>query len=81
MEVGDTIFLSTFWDVFWAVLITWFIVIPIMMLWIFALVDLFRRRDIGLGKVLWLLFIIVLPILGPIIYLLVRPDTADNPLV
>jgi hypothetical protein len=73
------IFLSTFWDVFWAVLIVMFIIIPLVMLWAFALVDLFMRRDIRWGKVLWLIAIIFLPILGPIIYLLVRPPEADIP--
>jgi hypothetical protein len=75
----NPIFLSTFWDVFWAVLITWFIMIPLLMLWVFALADLFRRRDIRLSKVPWLMFIIVIPVLGSIIYLLVRPEAADIP--
>jgi hypothetical protein len=44
------------------------------MLWAFALVDLFSRRGMSaISRVLWLLFIIFLPILGPLIYLLVRP--------
>jgi len=43
-----------------------------MCLWyIFA--DLFRSRDIGgLAKTLWALFIIVLPVLGILIYLIAR---------
>lgn len=73
------VFLSTFWDVFWALLIVLFIFIPLLLLWAFALVDLFMRRDLRWGKVLWLFAIIILPILGPIIYLLVRPIEADIP--
>jgi len=43
-----------------------------MCLWyIFA--DLFRSRDIGgLAKTLWALFIIVLPVLGILVYLIAR---------
>jgi hypothetical protein len=41
------------------------------MFWVFG--DVFRSRDIGgLAKTLWVLFIIVLPILGMLIYLLAR---------
>ena len=39
--------------------------------WIFG--DLFRSRDLGgLAKTLWSLFLIILPILGMLIYLIVR---------
>ena len=39
--------------------------------WIFG--DLFRSRDIGgWAKTLWTLFIIILPILGMLVYLIVR---------
>jgi len=73
------VFLSTFWDVIWATLILFFIIIPLVMLWIFALMDLFMRRDIRWQKVLWLLFIIFVPLFGSIVYLLVRPQEADIP--
>ena len=39
--------------------------------WIFG--DLFRSRDVGgLAKTVWVLFIIVLPILGMLVYLIAR---------
>ncbi len=39
--------------------------------WVFG--DLFRSRDIGgLAKTVWVLFIIILPILGLLIYLIAR---------
>ena len=39
--------------------------------WIFG--DIFRSKDIGGGvKTLWVLFVIVLPLLGMLIYLIVR---------
>ena len=73
----EAVSLTTFWDVIWASLIVFFVVIPLAMLWVFALVDLFIRHDIRWGKVLWLLFIVFVPVFGAIIYLLVRPQEAD----
>ncbi len=73
----EAVFLTTFWDVIWASFIVFFVVIPLIMLWVFALIDLFVRPDIRWRKVLWLIFIVFVPILGPIIYLLVRPQEAD----
>ena len=70
----DVYMLSTFWDVLWAMVIVLFIFIPLTMLWIFALGDLFSRRDIRWLKVSWLLLIIVVPVFGPLVYLLVRPE-------
>jgi len=49
----------------------------IVWLWILftVLTDVFRRRDIGGGsKVLWTIFIIVLPYLGVFIYLIAEHD-------
>jgi hypothetical protein len=72
------IFLSTFWDVFWSLVIFFFIFVPLIMLWAFALVDLFKRSGMSaISRVLWLLFIIFLPVLGSLIYLLVRPPEEE----
>jgi hypothetical protein len=39
--------------------------------WIFG--DLFRSKDVGgLGKTLWSLFLIILPLLGMLVYLIAR---------
>src|SRR6185503_690751 len=44
-----------------------------MMVYIFT--DVFRRRDIGgWGKALWCVFMIVLPFLGVLIYLIAQHD-------
>lgn len=68
------IVVSTFWDVLWASFIIFFIIVPLIMLWVFALADLFRRRGMSaVSRVIWLLVIVWLPRLGPLIYLLVRP--------
>ncbi len=66
--------LSTFWDVIWASFIIMFVFVPLTMLWVFALMDLFGRRDLRWLKVSWLLFIVFVPIFGPLVYLLVRPE-------
>lgn len=46
------------------------------MLWFFLLfritIDIFRSQDLSAGKALWLIFAIVLPFLGVLIYLLAR---------
>lgn len=74
----DPILLSTFWDVFFGMLIFFFIFVPLVLLWVAALMDLFRRRGMSaISRVLWLLFIVFFPLLGPIIYLLVRPPAED----
>ena len=80
--MSELYMLSTFWDVIWASFIIFFVIIPLIMLWVFALVDLFGRSDLhAWSKVLWLVFIIFIPIFGPLIYLLVRPQEYAAPAV
>ena len=39
--------------------------------WVVGAVDIFRRRDLGVGgKLLWLLVLLVLPIVGLLVYYL-----------
>jgi Short C-terminal domain/Phospholipase_D-nuclease N-terminal len=69
MLLADT----TFLDVFWWMLVFFF---WMMFFWIFisAVGDLFRRDDIGgWKKAGWLVFIVFLPFLGILIYMIVRP--------
>ncbi len=62
------------WDVFWSVLLGMLIIVPLIMIWAFALTDLFGRDDLrGIAKVAWLFAILIFPILGTVIYFLVRP--------
>ncbi|MBB5871825.1 hypothetical protein F4553_005204 [Allocatelliglobosispora scoriae] len=62
-----------FWDVFWLLLIF----IPLLMIWGFALVDIFRRDDIsGWMKALWIVAVILMPFLGTLIYLIFRQPGA-----
>lgn len=58
-----------FWDVFWLLLIF----IPLLLIWGFALVDIFRRDDMpGWLKALWVICVILAPFFGTLIYLLFR---------
>jgi hypothetical protein len=59
-----------FLDVFWTMLV-FFVWVAWFMLLFRVIGDIFRRHDIGGGaKVLWLIFVIVLPFLGVFIYLI-----------
>jgi hypothetical protein len=59
-----------FLDVFWTILI-FFVWVAWFMLLFRVIGDIFRRHDIGGGaKVLWLIFVIILPFLGVFIYLI-----------
>ncbi len=61
-----------FLEVFWTMLIFFAFVIWIWIL-ITVLIDIFRRHDTsGFAKVLWIIFIIVLPYFGVFVYLIVE---------
>jgi hypothetical protein len=59
-------------QVFWSML--WFF---LFFIWIWLLIaifaDIFRSRDLsGLSKTLWVIFVIILPFLGVLVYLIAR---------
>jgi phospholipase D-like protein/putative oligomerization/nucleic acid binding protein len=63
-----------FLDILWSMIIffTWVIWIWMM---IIILSDVFRRRDIsGWGKAAWTIFLIILPFLGALVYLIAQHD-------
>jgi Short C-terminal domain/Phospholipase_D-nuclease N-terminal len=67
-----------FLDILWTMIIffTWVVWIWIM---IVILTDVFRRRDIsGWVKALWVVFLIVLPFLGALVYLIAQHDGMAN---
>lgn len=73
---------------FWQVFLVLMIFIPLVMLWVFALVDLFQREDLtGIAKGLWAVAIVLLPLVGMLVYFLLRGPqepvsgsyTADGP--
>jgi hypothetical protein len=63
-----------FLDVFWSMLIFFLFVIWIwILITIFA--DLFRRRDIGgWAKAGWIIFVVFVPLLGVLVYLIAEHD-------
>lgn len=68
MLAYDFPILGMFWTfLFWFMWIAW------ILLLFRVIVDIFRSRDMGgVGKAFWMLFVLVLPFLGVLIYVLVR---------
>ncbi len=63
-----------FLNIFWTILI-FFAWVAWIWIAITVLIDLFRRRDIGgWAKALWVVFVIVLPFIGVLAYLLFYHD-------
>ena len=65
-------------QVFWSML--WFF---LFFIWIWLLIslfgDIFRSKDLsGWGKALWTIFIIILPFLGVLVYLIVRGNSMQE---
>jgi NADH:ubiquinone oxidoreductase subunit 6 (subunit J) len=51
----------------------------LVVLWIFVLIDLFRREDLKWWhKALWLLLILILPFFGALIYIAARPVLQED---
>lgn len=55
--------------------------IAVIALWVYAFIDIFRRRQsMSGGKIAaWVIFIILFPILGTIVYFLVRGSGPGEP--
>ena len=69
---------TTFLDVIWWLIIVFFFS---MFIWMFisVFIDVFRRDDLsGIGKVGWILAFIILPLLGILIYIIVRPKPSPE---
>ena len=67
--------LADFWENFFLFLIF----LPLALLWAFALVDIFRRDDIGgVSKALWVACVILVPFFGTLIYMITRPPGATK---
>jgi Phospholipase_D-nuclease N-terminal len=56
----------------WVLLIVF--IIPVVILWGYAIVSLIGRPALGIGaKLLWLIGILIVPIIGSILYFMLRP--------
>jgi hypothetical protein len=54
-------------------------VIPVLILWGYAIVSLIGRHDLGIGgKLLWLVGILVVPIIGSVLYFMLRPAPQEQ---
>jgi len=69
MFAYDYPLLSVFWSIFlFSVLVLWIFIV----IWVF--VDNFRRTDhSGWAKALWFLFIVFVPFIGVLAYIIARP--------
>jgi len=59
-------------DIFWTIIeiVLWVIWIWIL---IYVFIDIFRSRDLsGWAKALWFLFVLLIPLIGVLVYLIVR---------
>ena len=73
-KAQDYPLLNLFWTMLW--LFVW-------ILWIFLLIriisDIFRSHDLGgWGKAAWLIFVIILPFLGILVYLIARGSSMQD---
>jgi len=61
---------------FWHWLVIFFIYIPLVFVWVFTLFDIFGRVDLsGWVTALWVIFVLILPLFGMLIYFIARPVT------
>jgi hypothetical protein len=61
-------------SVFWSMMIFFLWIVWLMALF-HVIVDIFRSKDMGgFAKAMWLLFVIVVPFLGVLVYLIARGD-------
>ena len=64
-----------FWDVFFLLLIF----IPLLLIWTFSILDIFRRDDLGgVAKAIWLVVVVFIPVFGTFVYLIFRRPGATE---
>ena len=67
---------TSFWETFFLILIF----LPLALVWAGALLDIFRRDDMGgVSKALWVATVIFVPFFGTLVYLIARPAGATAP--
>ena len=55
-----------------------FILLPLLVIWAVALIDIFRRHLPRGTTVAWVLIVVLLPVVGTIAYFLLRKPTAKE---
>lgn len=54
------------------------VVVLFLILWVRAVIDVFRRGDLtGAGKAAWAIIMLILPFIGLLMYMLLRPSDAQ----
>jgi hypothetical protein len=67
-----------FFDLFHVSLIGFLLVVGLIVIWVGALFDLWRRADISTGAaIIWTVVIVLFPLLGTLIYVFTRPADAN----
>lgn len=65
-------FSSSFWEYLWLIVSTFFFIAYLVVLFQ-IIIDLFRDRSLGgFAKAIWVIFLIVLPLITALVYLIVR---------
>ena len=71
MLAYDYPLLGLFWTMFW-----WFLWFAWIVLLVRVIADIFRSHDMGgWAKALWTLFVVIIPWLGALVYLIARGDS------
>ena len=54
------------------------IIVLFLVMWVRAVIDVFRRHDLrGAGKAAWAIAMLVIPVIGLLVYVLLRPSDAQ----
>ena len=81
MSLADSSYSYPLLGAFWTI-----IEIFLWVLWFWVLItvfiDIFRSRDLsGWGKALWFLFVLIIPLIGVLVYLIVRGGSMHDRMV
>ncbi len=55
-----------------------FILVPLLVVWAIALVDIVRRPMSGKAKAVWIVVVVVFPFAGTLVYFLLRKPTEEE---
>lgn len=59
---------------FWHAIFFFLFIAPLLLLWVYAMFDIFRRHDLGgWMKALWLFVVLAFPWIGTLVYVIARP--------
>lgn len=69
---------AEFWDYFWG-FVTVMLGVSLLVLWVYLFIDIMTRKGIGpFARVAWIIVIFILPWIGGLIYLAVRPFKGES---